>query len=59
MTPVEQIKQGYEELRTRGYTQPKLDMFLCRIVGRFGFDRTVAGVLQVQNKRLMTELGLT
>jgi hypothetical protein len=52
----DEIKRGGDELRRRGYKQPKLDMFLCRMVGRFGFDRVVAGVQRVQNKRLMEEL---
>lgn len=50
------IKRGYEELRSRGYKQPKLDMFLCRMVGRFGFDKVVASAKRVQNQRLLAEL---
>jgi len=52
----DEIRRGGDELRRRGYNQPTLDMFLCRMVGRFGFDRVVAGIQRVQNKRLMREL---
>jgi len=52
----DEIKRGVDEMRRRGYNQPTLDMFLCRMVGRFGFDRVVAGIQRVQNKRLMGEL---
>jgi hypothetical protein len=52
----DEVQRGYDELRRQGYKQQKLDMFLCRMVGRFGFDRVVAGIHRVQNERLIKEL---
>jgi hypothetical protein len=53
----DEITRGGDELRSRGFSGV-LDMFLCRMVGRFGFDRVKAGVIRTQNKRLMAELNI-
>ena len=53
----DEIKRGSEDLHSRGHVG-LLDMFLCRMVGRFGYNRVELGVRRVGNARLAALLRL-